>query len=150
MDIFSTPVHGYKAKLKRPSWTLSRCNRNFKFFSLALLWCKLNILIFELNLIAVLIEHSNYRLGLITVQISFSNFRGWPYWGTNWLSKFSSLALLRCKMTFEILELALIAVQNEFQNYRALPYCGANRLGLIAVHQRNYDIFTLIFLCSQP
>ena len=53
-------------------------------------------------------------------------------------------------MTFEIFELGLIAVQNEFQNFRAWPYCGANRLGLIAVHQCNYDIFSLIFLCSHP
>ena len=34
------------------------------------------------------------------------------------------LALLRCKMTFQIFGLGLIAVQNEFSNFRAWPYCG--------------------------
>ena len=51
-----------------------------------------------------------------------------------------SLALLRCKLTFEIFELGLIAVQNDISNFllgliavqielfyfRAWPYCGAN------------------------
>ena len=46
-----------------------------------------------------------------------------------------SLALLRCKLTFEIFELDLIAVQNGFQIFRAWPYFGANRLDLIAMHQ---------------
>ena len=39
-----------------------------------------------------------------------------------------SLALLRCKLTFEIFELGLISVQNDFWNFRAWPYCGAKWL----------------------
>ena len=44
--------------------------------------------------------------------------------------KFSSLALLRCKLTFKIFELGLIAVQNDFQIFE---------LGLIAV-QNDFQI----------
>ena len=55
-------------------------------------------------------------LGRIAVQIELYNSAAWPYCGTNWLSKFLSLALLRCKLTFKIFELGLIAVQTEFQN----------------------------------
>ena len=94
-------MHGNKAKLKLPS--------------LALLQCKSNIQIFELGLIAVHIECTwnleNFRLGLIAVQNDFQIFRAWPYCGANHLFKFSSLALLRCKMISQIFELGLIAVQ---------------------------------------
>ena len=38
-----------------------------------------------------------------------------------------SLALLRCKMTFEIFELGLISVQIEHLIFLPWPYCGANR-----------------------
>ena len=41
-------------------------------------------------------------LGRIAVQIELYNSAAWPYCGTNWLSKFLSLALLRCKLTFKI------------------------------------------------
>ena len=40
--------------------------------------------------------------------------------------KRSSLALLRCKMTFEIFELGLIAMRTDFSNFRAWPYCCVN------------------------
>ena len=67
--------------------------------------------------------------------------RAWPYCGANRISKFSSLALLRCKLTFQIFDLDFIAVQIEIQNFklglfavqieilnfRARPYCGTNR-----------------------
>ena len=41
-------------------------------------------------------------------------------------SSFSSLALLRCKSLFQIFELGLFAVQNDFQNFRASPNFVAN------------------------
>ena len=50
----------------------------------------------------------------------------WPYCGSKWLLKFSSLALLRCKTNIQICLLGLIAVQNDFQIFRAWPYCDAN------------------------
>ena len=43
-------------------------------------------------------------------------------------SKFSSLALLRCKSKFEILKPGCIAVQTDFKIFRAWPYSGANWL----------------------
>ena len=64
-----TLVHGNKAKLKGPSLALLRCKQTLEIF----------------------------ELGLIAVQNGFSNFRAWPYCGAKWLSKFSGLALLRCK-----------------------------------------------------
>ena len=39
--------------------------------------------------------------------------------------KRATLALLRCKMTFEIFDLGLIAVQNDIQIFWAWPYCRA-------------------------
>ena len=67
-----TLVHGNKAKQKRPGLALLRCKMTFQIFG----------------------------LGLIAVQNDFSNFRAWPYCGAKWLSKFSGLALLRCKFAW--------------------------------------------------
>ena len=63
------------------------------------------------------------------------NVRAWLYCGAKWHFRFSGLALLWCKMTFQIFGLGLIEVQNDLPNIRAWPYCGANKLGLIAMHQ---------------
>ena len=65
------------------------------------------------------------KLGLIALQIEIQNFRAWPYCSANRTFKFLSLALLRCKLIFEIFELGLIAVQTDFRNFRAWPYCHA-------------------------
>ena len=51
-----------------------------------------------------------FKLGLIAVHVELSNFSAWPDCGANQVFEFSSLALLRCKMTFKISELGLIAV----------------------------------------
>ena len=90
-------MHGNKAKLKRPS--------------LALLRCKMIFEIFELGLIAAQNEFKIFELGLIAAQNDSQILRAWPHCGEKSLEKFSSLALFRCKMTFEFFELALIAVQ---------------------------------------
>ena len=88
------------------AWPYCGANRNSKFTSLALLRSKPKFEIFELGLIAEQIEI--LELGLIVVQIGFQNFRAWPHCGENRNSKFSSLALLRCKLAFKIFELGLI------------------------------------------
>ena len=51
-----------------------------------------------------------FELGLIAVQNEFWNFWALPYSGAKLLFKFSGLALLRCKTTFQIFGLGLIAV----------------------------------------
>ena len=122
-------VHGNKAKLKRQTLALLRCESNFK--------------IFELGLIAVQTDFQNFGvwpycsanwfskffgLGLIAVQTEIQNFGVWPYCGANWFSKFFGLglivvqigwALLPCTSVIKILaEIFYELSENiDFENY---------------------------------
>ena len=87
--------------------------------------------IFELGLITVQIEVSKFSsLALFRCKSKFQNFRAWPYYGAN--------------QSFEIFELSFITVQTNFQNFRAWPYFCANRLGLIAERQGNFILLCVL------
>jgi len=83
-----------------------------------------------------------FKLGLIAMQIELLNFQAWPYYvriklifripdktwpycDANQNSKFSCLALLRCKSKFKIFEIGLITLQIDFSS-SALLWCESN------------------------
>ena len=56
----STLVHGNKAKLKRPSLALLRCQSKFEILVLGLIAVQIEIRIFEVGLIAVQTNYQNF------------------------------------------------------------------------------------------